>query len=120
MTRRLSPATVRAALWALHALRLAQRHVRTVPIADFALPAAPALPAASRRGVEAVLRRRPHTCLEGSLVRQAWFAGQGVARDVIIGSLTSPRFSAHAWLEGEPSAYDELLRLPPAVGERAR
>jgi hypothetical protein len=71
----------------------------------------------ARRGVYALLRRRPHTCLERALVLQAWESAHGNVRDVVIG--VDPRgmeFAAHAWLSGEPDAeaprFEELMRLP--------
>lgn len=83
------------------------------------MPNPPRLPASSRRGVEAFLRRRRHSCLEGALVRQRWLAEQGVLLDVVIG-VTAPTagFEAHAWLEssGTPAnvaRYLEIARLAP-------
>lgn len=77
----------------------------------------PPLHPSAGRGVFAVLRRAPHTCLERALVLQRWQAAHGKERDVIIavrGSIDD--FAAHAWLDGEPdvdvNAYEELLRLP--------
>jgi hypothetical protein len=75
-------------------------------------------PHAGARGVFWVLRRRNATCLERSLLLQAWYAAQGVRRDVIIG-VTAPTadFAAHAWLEGDTSEaegeFRELQRLAP-------
>jgi Transglutaminase-like superfamily len=107
---------IRAAWWTDRALRdvragLAAGHmeVRLAP---------PRLPAAARRGVEAVLRRRRATCLEAALVRQRWLRAQGVLGDVVIG-VTAPRdgFKAHAWLsapgESTPTEqpWHELMRL---------
>ncbi len=49
------------------------------------LPALPKLPPSAGRGVYAVLRREPHTCLERAFVLQRWRAAQGELRDVIVG-----------------------------------
>ena len=82
------------------------------------LPAPPPLPPSAIRGVEALLRRRPSTCLEAAFVRQRWLSAQGDARMIVIG-VTAPSsgFLAHAWLLGDndPSAdgYRELTRLEP-------
>lgn len=108
---------LRAASWANRALGHVRRELaagRPTPVT----PAPPALPAAARRGVEALLRRRRHSCLEGAIVRQRWLAAQTIYRDVVIG-VTSPseKFAAHAWVDGEedaPSgAFLELTRLKP-------
>ena len=77
----------------------------------------PKLPLSAQRGVLAVLRRMPSTCLERALVMQRWHSAQGARMEVVIG-VKSPGglFKAHAWLDGSPdpesSAYEELMRLP--------
>jgi hypothetical protein len=82
------------------------------------LPPPPRLPPAAVRGVEALLRRRPNTCLERALVRQRWLTAQGDPRTIVIG-VTAPTkgFEAHAWLldDEDPSAqaFYELTRLEP-------
>ena len=76
-----------------------------------------ALPAGARRGVLAILRRRPSTCLERALVLQRWEAAHGAASDVVIG-VPGPGddFVAHAWLEsmpdGQAAGYHEIHRIP--------
>ena len=70
----------------------------------------------ARRGVEALLRRRRHTCLEAAIVRQHWLDAHDVHRDIVIGVSRPPDgFIAHAWLEGEddPNSgqFCELTRL---------
>jgi hypothetical protein len=65
-----------------------------------------------------LLRLRPHTCLEGALVRQRWLASHGCHRDIVIGvGAPSNGFIAHAWLDGEDDAaaaqFLELTRLLP-------
>jgi hypothetical protein len=82
--------------------------VRVVPPPD--------LPAHSARAVHWVLRRRRETCLVRALVLQAWFAGRGRPREVMIG-VSGPRdFRAHAWLEGDAhchaEGFHEIHRLP--------
>ena len=53
------------------------------------------------------------TCLERSLIRQAWLRGRGDRRDVVIGVRRSDDPEAHAWLEGDPdsTAYVEIHRI---------
>jgi transglutaminase superfamily protein len=75
------------------------------------------VPAESERGVHAVLRRVPATCLHRAAVLQAWHAAHGQPRDLVIGvSPPSKGFTAHAWLAGESSTQqvdlEELLRIP--------
>lgn len=110
---------LRAALWAQRALRQARRHLAQGQTRQIHLRRPPALPASAARGVEGILRRRKHTCLEGALVRQRWLAAHGVMCDVVIG-VTAPStgFSAHAWLDAEDGhaaapVHVEIARLPP-------
>jgi len=110
---------VRAAWWTHRALRAARRGLAAGELRNVAMPKPGSLPATAARGVEAILRRRSHTCLEGALVRQRWLATQGVARDVVIGVM-APRdgFEAHAWLaqphdSATPQAWQELTRVAP-------
>jgi hypothetical protein len=114
--RRVDLPTLRAAFWAQRALRSARRTLRRDGIAKASLSDPPRLRPDAGRGVRAVLRRKPSTCLERALVLQRWQASQGVERDVIIGVRGSAdNFAAHAWVEGEPDmdgAFEELLRLP--------
>jgi hypothetical protein len=109
--------TLRAALWAQLALVRARRALRRGGLENVEVARPPTLPAAARRGVLAVLRRQPHTCLERALVLQTWEAAYGNARDVIIGvAREGGDFTAHAWLAGDPdnddSSFHELMRLP--------
>jgi transglutaminase superfamily protein len=110
-------ADLRAALWAARALRQARRRLAEGQTRQIRLHPPPTLPASAVRGVEAILRRRRHTCLEGALVRQRWLAAHGVKCDVVIG-VTAPSagFSAHAWLDrGDAPAparpHVEIARL---------
>lgn len=110
-------ATLRAAWWAARSLRQARRRLRRDPLAGVGIEAPPALPKSALRGVDAVLRRRAPSCLERSLILQRWHAAHGVAQDIVIGVTAPERFSAHAWLEGEPDAesgpFFEIARLRP-------
>jgi hypothetical protein len=116
------PQTIRAAWWALQALRRVRAELERSGIdAAAATPTPPAIPGEAVRGVYAVLRRRRATCLERSLVMQAWLAAHGDARALIIG-VTPPgeNFHAHAWLEGEypchPGEFTELTRRGAPAG----
>lgn len=109
--------TLRAALWALLALRRTRRALQRGPVTELRVGRPPLLPPSAGRGVRAILRRTEPTCLERALVLQAWSAAQGEARDVVIGvNGTGERFPAHAWLDGEEDGvhgrYRELLRVP--------
>jgi hypothetical protein len=112
--------TLRAAVWALRALRRAERDLGRHGLEGARVPAPPPLPARARRGVLAILRRRPSTCLERALVLQRWEAAHGAGADVVIG-VPGPGddFVAHAWLEsmpdGQAGRYHELLRIPAPV-----
>ena len=77
----------------------------------------PRLPERAERGVRALLRRLPSTCLERALVLQRWHEAQGNAREVVIGvKRPEGSFHAHAWLDGAPdpdlASYEELMRIP--------
>lgn len=117
MTRKLDPASLRAAWWALLALRKTRRALRLGPVTNVCVAPPPRLPDGAGRGVNAVLRRSDPTCLERALVLQAWERARGGCRDVIIGVRGSrDQFAAHAWLDGERNgdlgAYEELMRVP--------
>jgi transglutaminase superfamily protein len=109
--------TLRAALWAVLALRRTRRALKRGPVTEIRVGRPPALPPTAGRGVRAILRRSEPTCLERALVLQAWAVAQGEARDVVIGvNGTGKQFAAHAWLDGdadgERGPYRELMRVP--------
>jgi hypothetical protein len=114
--RRIDVATLRAAFWTVRAARRARRQLRA-GLTEVDLPRAPRLPSSAERGVTHMLWRRAEPCLVSATVRQAWYAAQGLPRDLVIG-VTSPRagFRAHAWLDGDPPCheerYHELVRRP--------
>jgi hypothetical protein len=110
-------AALRAAAWTARSLRRVRRDLARDGLQGARVPAPPQLPAAARRGVFAVLRRRPNTCLERALVLQRWEAAHGAGADVVIGvRAPTDDFVAHAWLETMPDApatdFRELMRLP--------
>ena len=53
------------------------------------------------------------TCLERSLIRQAWLRAHGEHRAVVIGVRRAESPEAHAWLEGDPDSgrYVEIHRI---------
>jgi Transglutaminase-like superfamily len=57
------------------------------------------------------------SCLERSLLRQAWLRERGARRDVVIGVRRENEFMAHAWLDGDRDGfeYTEMLRIPAEV-----
>ena len=114
---RLDLPTLRAAVWTVRALRRAKRDLASSGLDGTHVLPPPRLPAGARRGVMAILRRRPSTCLERALVLQRWEAAHGAASDVVIGVPgRGDDFVAHAWLEsmpdGQAAAYHEIHRIP--------
>jgi hypothetical protein len=110
--------TLRAAWWTQTALRRVRADLKQNGLKYRPAPTPPRLPEHAGRGVLAILRRRPSTCLERALVLQRWREAHGDSRDVIVAVRgATVDFAAHAWLDGEPdgdvSQYAELLRLPP-------
>jgi transglutaminase superfamily protein len=112
-----SVAELRAAWWARRALPRVRRQLRAGHLRDVKVAAPPPLPAEAERGVNAVLRRLPSSCLERAIVLQRWHAGHGRPVDVIVGVTAPGDFRAHAWLEYEPApalpVFNELFRLAP-------
>lgn len=108
-------ATLRAAWWTSSSLRSTRRALRKRRIADIVVRRPPSLPLHAGRGVDAVLRRVPSTCLERALVLQRWLAEHGTRKDVVVGVTGRSDFRAHAWLDGEPvdERFRELTRLAP-------
>ncbi len=74
-----------AALWGLSAGRHARGHLRGRGMdAPPQLPPVPE-PASGRRAVEGVLRVTRRSCLERTLVMQAWHSAAGSDRDIVVG-----------------------------------
>ena len=113
--RHLTTDSLRAAWWALRAVRVARRQLASGGLENLAVPAPPPLEPSAARGVGAVLRRTDARCLVSAAVWQEWHRAQGSLRDLVIG-VTAPGqgFAAHAWLEGQPQGGDfvELSRRP--------
>ena len=113
-------ATLRAALWTHRALRRTKRELAEHGLGGAHVSPPPPLPPHARRGVMAIIRRKPNTCLERALVLQRWEASHGAQSDVVIGVPgRNGDFVAHAWLEHMPDAqvasYHELHRIPAPV-----
>ena len=116
---RFAPQTLRAAWWALRAMRRARKDLKTAGLqAKVAAP--PRLPWGARFGVIGVLDRADPTCLERALVLQKWLEAHDVLRDVVIGVKNDEggKVAAHAWVEGvtpyvESVQYREIHRLAP-------
>jgi hypothetical protein len=106
--------TLRAALWTFRALRKTKRDLKRHGYPNVELTDPPKLPRHAWRGVNAVMRREPHTCLERAIVLQRWFNAHGIQRAIVIGVTGAADFRAHAWLEGERTSpeFVELTRLP--------
>ncbi|HEX2699668.1 MAG TPA: lasso peptide biosynthesis B2 protein [Acidimicrobiales bacterium] len=119
MTRRITRSDLRAALWAYRTLPRLRQQLRTQRVDRIVVPPPPPLPENALRGVGAVLRRRRHTCLERSLLLQAWHSAHGRLHNVVVGVRgSSADFSAHAWLEGHASCHEEsfdgLMSIAPS------
>jgi Transglutaminase-like superfamily len=117
MRRRVDLPSLRAALWTVGALREVHRGLARGGIETARVSPPPELPRAAGRGVMAVLRRRPSTCLERALVLQRWATAQGAPATVVIGvDGGRDSFRAHAWIEELPddiaASFHEILRLP--------
>lgn len=114
----MTTSAVRAAWWTWRALPRLRAQLTDGRLTELSLAPPPPLPAEAVRGVEAVLRRRPNSCLERAILLQRWHVSQGRPLDVVVG-VTSPTeaFRAHAWLEDEPPpsspSFAELFRLEP-------
>ncbi len=108
-------ADVRAAVWSLQALGLARRQLRRNGLEELRLPAPPLVSDDALRGVRAILRGRPSSCLERAFVLQRWHAAHGRPRDVVIGvAKDNGKFRAHAWLDGDSeggAGFRELTRV---------
>jgi hypothetical protein len=104
--------------WAYRAHRRVQRDLRDGVSAPRVAPPPPSIPDRAARGVVNVLEARRASCLERSLVLQAWIgAHSGDAPDVVIGVRKSgDDVKAHAWLDGsgEGAGYAEIHRLSAA------
>jgi hypothetical protein len=110
--------TLRAAGWALRALRRLRRELPGAGL-DVRVGAPPTLPGASVRGVELMLRLCHATCLERSLVVQRWLLSRRQPHDVLVGVAGgAAALDAHAWIDrydaaAHGSGYEILTRVEP-------
>ena len=110
--------SVRAAWWALCAIRSARRQLRRGNLGELVLAPPPALPYRAGLGVGFVLSFLRPSCLERALVLQRWLAAHGRHQEVVVGVTTAGgAFAAHAWVDGEESwqrgEFEEIARLAP-------
>ena len=119
---RFGPATLRAAWWAARACREVRSRLAIEGMRTAVTPP-PRLPEGATRGVLGVLRRKDPTCLERSLVLQAWLSACGEPYDVIVGVDIADDVEAHAWLPFEAgrrtSRFTEMTRIPARREPRA-
>ncbi len=102
---------VRSARWAYATLPSVRRQLATG--GTTALISEPPVTRGPAGGVTSVLRACRATCLERSLILQAWYRAQGIDRDVVIGARAADGVKAHAWLDGEQGGpFVELTRVP--------
>lgn len=110
--------TLRAAGWALRALRQLRRELPAAGL-EARVAAPPNASADSVRGVELVLRLGRATCLERSLVVQRWLLARRRPHDVLVGVAGgADALDAHAWIDryDRPAAgrgYEVLTRVGP-------
>jgi hypothetical protein len=110
-------ASLATSRWVVGATGQVRRQLRGGGRVDeVTVPSPPPVSLRSTRALRVSLRVATRNCLRRSLLRQAWFAAEGDQRDIVIGVRRSPKFGAHAWLEGDvvppEEAFEELLRLP--------
>ncbi len=108
--------TLRAAGWAMRALRQVRRDMPFQGL-DVRVLAPPSATRLGVRGVEAALRMRGATCLERSLIVQRWLMASGSPHDVLVGVAGSSRsMEAHAWIQRydrEEEDFHVLTRVLP-------
>jgi Transglutaminase-like superfamily len=115
--RRLAP-TLRAAMWAVAALRRLRGELASDGLETHVL-APPPLRGASARGIELALRAGRATCLERSLIVQRWLLAQGRSHEVVVGvSGGAEAIEAHAWIDrydaaAQGAGFRELARVGP-------
>lgn len=115
-----APPTVRAATWAVRALRRLRRELPADGL-EVRVMAPPVADAASVRGVELALRLGRATCLERSLVVQRWLLARRQPHDVLVGVAGgADALDAHAWVDrydgpAQARGYEVLTRVAPRV-----
>jgi hypothetical protein len=119
IARQIDLPAVRGALWAVPALRRLRRDLPRVGLeAHVAAPRG--IESGGLKGVVLVNRIGHATCLERSLVLQAWHLGQGTSYDVLVGvDLAQGAIDAHAWVGGYEPARSDLTVIARLPGRRA-
>jgi hypothetical protein len=108
---------LRSFRWSVRQLRDVRRRLRTEGTRT-RIQVPENLGPKGRWGVRTALLVTRPTCLERSLLVQAWLGVHTTAPDVVIGvRKRSGKIEAHAWLDGRDplfdSSYEELTRLSP-------
>ena len=114
----LGPRSLATSGWALVQLRRVRGALAAGSLASVVVSVPPrVLPGRARRAAVVALRLGRATCLQRSLILQAWDRAHGRDRAVVIG-VTAPGdgFRAHAWLDGDHGCdgghgFHELLRI---------
>jgi hypothetical protein len=120
---RLRAAVLVGALWATLASLVVRRRLKRSGVRTRA-PLPLCLGRTAGQGVMAALSRLEATCLERSLVLQAWLVSRGIPRDVVIGVPTDGMKTgpAHAWVDSVDSVpattHLEMHRLRPRTPAR--
>jgi hypothetical protein len=109
---------VNAGVWAARELRRLRRALARNGLGVSVGRPPRRVSANSGRVVMLAARVTRATCLERSLMRQAWLRGRGTMRDVVIGVRSEDDFEAHAWLDGDPDGVDyvEIHRIHSESG----
>lgn len=113
----LRPSTCVGCLWALRCLAKLRADLVGEDVRRVRVAAPPAVAAGGTRAVIArVLARTGATCLQRSLILQAWDRAHGTHRAVVVGvTAPGPQFRAHAWIDGdevhEQQEFAEILRV---------
>jgi hypothetical protein len=118
LLRQLDLDSLRGAAWAAGALRRVRRDVRASGLrARVEQPAG--IGPGGLKGVLLLARAARATCLERSLILQAWHLSQGRAYEILVGvEMAGSGVEAHAWLGGWERARPELsvIAVVPTSG----
>ena len=116
--RQLDGDSLRGVRWAAVALRKVRADVRERGLRA-RVEAPPSIGPGGLKGVVLLTRMARATCLERSLILQAWHLGQGREYEVLVGVEPSESgIEAHAWLGGWETARPGLaiIAVVPASG----